>query len=124
MRPAIVFHSSRNLPPARLPAVLTLWLLTFLACATPVVGDEEFPFTAWFTRDRTHLKSGPGDEHYVTDELPRGAAVEVYRRVEEGWLAVRPHASSFSWVAERDLRPTAMDDVFEIDGTDADSWND
>jgi uncharacterized protein YgiM (DUF1202 family) len=44
------------------------------------------------------VHSGPGDNYYLTDTLPEGEMVEVYRRRDDGWCAIRPPADSFSWV--------------------------
>ena len=92
-----------------------------ITCATALVAAEEgFPYKAFIAENRTQLHSGPGDDHYATDELRRGDEVEVHRRAEGGWLAIRPPAASFSWVSQRDVKVTG--DVGEIVGTAAVSW--
>lgn len=92
------------------------------AAIIPARAEEAFPFKAFVANDRTQLRSGPGDDHYSTDELAQGAEVEVYRRAEGGWLAIRPPQSSFSWLAQRDVKGTAQLDVGEVVGTAAVSW--
>lgn len=92
-----------------------LWIVNLAA-------DEAFPYTARVLGDRCAVRSGPGDEHYVTDQLQRGDEVEVFERVGGGWLAIRPPASSFSWVAERDLEATAVGGVSSVVGQMAVSW--
>jgi uncharacterized protein YgiM (DUF1202 family) len=85
-------------------------------------ADEEFPHTAVIAQDRTPVRSGPGDDHYRTDELKRGTEIEVHQHTTSGWLAIRPLESSFSWVAQRDVevgddRTTAL-----VIGSSAVSW--
>jgi hypothetical protein len=84
--------------------------------------NESFPYQAVIARDRTVVRCGPGDEHYATDELKRGSEVEVYRRAEGGWLAIRPPESSFSWVAQRDVERLADREVAQVVGSAAVSW--
>jgi hypothetical protein len=50
------------------------------------------------------VHSGPGDSYYLTDTLPEGESVEVYRRRDDGWCAIRPPADSFSWVFASNLQ--------------------
>jgi uncharacterized protein YgiM (DUF1202 family) len=47
------------------------------------------------------VRSGPGENYYLTDTLAEGATVEVYQRRPDGWCAIRPPANSFSWVFAR-----------------------
>lgn len=96
--------------------------VVLIAAVLPTAAEESFPFKAFVANDRTQLRSGPGDDHYSTDELQRGVEVEVYRRAEGGWLAIRPPQSSFSWVAQRDVKGTDKLDVAEVVGTSAVSW--
>ena len=93
-----------------------------MATVVPADAEESFPFTAFVANERTQLRSGPGDDHYATDEIQRGVEVEVYRRAEGGWLAIRPPESSFSWLAQRDVNGTDKLDVAEVVGTAAVSW--
>lgn len=85
-------------------------LLALLACnamgiALLGVGDMtrpaaagEFPFIGYLAGDSVELTAGPGRRYYVTDRLPRGTKVEVYREDDAGWLAVRPPDDCFSWI--------------------------
>ncbi len=87
-------------------------LLAILVCAAlrlppPNVAysaEQEFPYTAYVERDGALLRSGPGKDSYATDRALRGQAIEIHRRDDDGWLAIRPPAGSFSWVKAKDLR--------------------
>jgi hypothetical protein len=68
-----------------------------LITAHPAIGGE-FPFTGYILAERAEVASGPGRRFYITDHLPRGATVEVYREDDAGWLAIRPPEGSFSWI--------------------------
>jgi uncharacterized protein YgiM (DUF1202 family) len=87
-----------------------------------VVADEEFPHAAVIAQDRTPVRSGPGDDHYRTDELARGTEIEIHQRTENGWLAIRPLDSSFSWVAQRDVELSEDRETAKVVGTSAVSW--
>jgi uncharacterized protein YgiM (DUF1202 family) len=106
----------------RRPQVCAAFVAVILAATVVANGEESFPYTGFVARDRTPLLSGPGDDHYATDELKRGTEVEVYRRAEGGWLAIRPPQSSFSWVSQRDVKLTGQTDVAEVIGSAAVSW--
>jgi hypothetical protein len=49
-------------------------------------------------RDGTAIRGGPGTDSIVSHYVDRGVRVEVYQVSEDGWLAIRPTAESFSWV--------------------------
>ena len=72
----------------------------------PVHATEVFPYTATVQSDETFVHAGPGSDFYPTAKLESGAQVEVYRHDQDGWCAIRPLASSFSWVAAEHLEIT------------------
>ncbi len=74
-----------------------------LLCSLVVAAEQEFPYTAYITRHDVVVRSGPARRFYATDRMRRGEEVEVYRH-ENGWCAVRPPQSSFSWVKADELR--------------------
>jgi hypothetical protein len=77
---------------------------TLFACAQVdrAVADS-LPYQARVIVSGASVHSGPGDNFYPTDSLLQGDTVEVYREKPGGWLAIRPPAGSFSWVASHDL---------------------
>lgn len=77
------------------------WALLALLAADPAPAEPsaEFPYQATVRVDRARVRSGPGREHFITQELSRGAEVEVHRVDPGGWLAIRPPAGSMSWVS-------------------------
>ena len=87
-----------------------------------VLAAEESPRTAVIAEDRTPVRSGPGDDHYRTDELARGTEIEVHKRTADGWLAIRPLESSFSWVAQREVELSENRDTAQVVGSSAVSW--
>jgi uncharacterized protein YgiM (DUF1202 family) len=87
----------------RMPVVFSALMIAVLAVSAGF-GKESFPYKAYVTEEGTELRSGPGDDFYPTDKMPKGEMVEVYRRDADGWCAIRPPAGSFSWVSGRVLR--------------------
>lgn len=65
---------------------------------------EAFPYVAYVTQNDTYVRSGPGGNHYPTNQLPSGYAVEVYRHDGDGWCAIRPVDGSFSLAPAHQLR--------------------
>jgi uncharacterized protein YraI len=79
-----------------------------LQAASAVANAGEIaPLSAKVVTAGAAVHSGPGDNYYLTDTLPEGEAVEVYRRRDDGWCAIRPPADNFSWVFASNLQ---MDD--------------
>ena len=74
-----------------------------ISVATSAHG-ETVPYKARVIVPAANLQSGPSNTFYPTDTLPEGAEVEVYREEPNGWCAIRPPESSFSWVYGRHLR--------------------
>jgi hypothetical protein len=79
--------------------IALVWLLTSPAAA----AEQEFPYSAYVAGDECAIRSGPARNCYVTERLPLGEVVEVYRH-ENDWCAIRPPPASFSWVRAEDLR--------------------
>ena len=51
------------------------------------------------------VRSGPAESYYQTGTLAVGETVEIYQRRPDGWCAIRPPESSFSWVFARHVVP-------------------
>ncbi len=86
-------------------ALLRLASLTVaivLSCSQFLLAEAAFPYTATVSGEAA-IHSGPGDQFYETDRLGAGSEVEVWRHDGDGWCAIRPPASSFSWVAAEHL---------------------
>jgi hypothetical protein len=75
-----------------------------LAAVPQTLFGGEFPYVAYVNDADTYVRSGPGNEHYPTGQLPIGFAVEVYRHDGEGWCAIRPPDGSFSVAPAHQLR--------------------
>lgn len=86
---------------------------TLRAAAPKASGLLAEPIRATVTSPGAPVRSGPADSYYLTDTLPEGAAVEVYKQNDDGWCAVRPPEDSFSWVFAQNVR-LINDDVAEI----------
>jgi hypothetical protein len=71
---------------------------------TETAAAEILPYEARVVATGASVHSGPGEKYYPTDTLAQGDLVEVYREKPGGWLAIRPPANSFSWVAAGDLK--------------------
>ena len=87
-------------------AVALLAALTAAAdAAAPIASDgAAFPYVAYVMAPDSHVRSGPGQQHYPTRQLPSGYAVEVYRHDGDGWCAIRPPEGSYSLVASHQVR--------------------
>jgi SH3-like domain-containing protein len=66
--------------------------------AAETAHSESFPYEAHIAVPGAPVRSGPGEEFYITDTLAEGQTVEVYRHRHNGWCAIRPTDGSFSWV--------------------------
>lgn len=78
---------------------------SLLASATlrpeePNPDERDLPFQALVVRDGTNVYSGPGQEHYTTNQLSRGAVVNVLRFDPGDWIAVAPSDDEFSLIPE------------------------
>jgi hypothetical protein len=77
--------------------------LAIASACSPSAAAELTPYEARVVASGASVYSGPGERFYPTDTLAQGDVVEVYRE-KPGWLAIRPPANSFSWVAASDLK--------------------
>jgi hypothetical protein len=93
-----------------------------LLCARAQAAEKTFPYVGYIEADSAEVRGGPGADFYVTDRLDRGSKVEVYRQDPGGWLAVRPPAGSFGWVAADELRMTNNEGIAEATGDDVAAW--
>jgi uncharacterized protein YgiM (DUF1202 family) len=84
-------------------ALICSWPLLLPANATGASGEIK-PQMARIATAGAAVHSGPGDSYYLTDTLPEGEAVEIYRRREDDWCAIRPPSDSFSWVFASNLQ--------------------
>ncbi len=66
-------------------------------------AETTFPYVAYVAAPQTFARSGPGQQHYPTLQLPQGHAVEVYRHDSEGWCAVRPPEGSFCLIPAHEI---------------------
>ncbi|MFT5525762.1 MAG: hypothetical protein ACI9HK_003732 [Pirellulaceae bacterium] len=103
-------------------AVLSPFFATNESTAMEILAPEPSSFAAEVVRDDTTLHAGPGREFYATDKLAKGTRVEIFRRDEGGWLAIRPMESSFSWMKNSQLRITSDPATAEVVRDGAKSW--
>ena len=96
------------------PRFCALALLVSCVAITARASDP-FPYTSYVNANDVYLRSGPGQNYYPTEKLPRGCEVEIWRHDPGGWYAVRPTKDSFSWVAAEYLKPTE-DGLAEVTG--------
>lgn len=81
-------------------------------------SDTTFPYIAYVAAPQTFARSGPGQQHYPTQQLPQGHAVEVYRHDTGGWCAVRPPEGSFCWIPAHEIhRQSATKAVVAVQTT-------
>lgn len=89
------------------------WACCLMFAWTVPLPAEQFPYRGVINADDVYVRSGPGQDYYPTEKLKKGEVVEVYRHDPGGWYAVRPPASSYSWVSARYVRETG-DGLLEV----------
>ncbi len=92
-------------------------LCLILVQALPSLA-ETFPHVKHTQSNQTPVRSGPGEAFYVTDHLPEGQSVEVYRKKGE-WYAIRPPDGSFSYVASEHVERTPNPALLRVTEQDA-----
>ncbi len=90
--------------------------------ASPTEADQAQAAVVYVSVSRGELRSGPSEEFYPTDYLPRGSSLEVHHRTNDNWLGVRPPAGSFSWVPAADAYLLPGGKIVEITSPSAVSW--
>jgi hypothetical protein len=105
MRGAGVISMRRGKIQSGLVVLLSMCGLLWLGDIHAIAGGSvPTPVSAKVITPGAAVHSGPGDNYYLTDTLPEGEQVEVYRRRDDGWCAIRPPADSFSWVFASNLQ--------------------
>ncbi len=77
-------------------------------------AETTTPYEVVVGENGLDVRSGPGAPCYVTDHLPAGTKLDVYRREDGGWLGIRPPEGSYSWVRKSQLRPTRTPGVSQV----------
>lgn len=88
--------------------VCCLWVFVGLAAVQQSAGAapaESFPYEARVVTAGAPVRSGPAESYYLTETLAEGHTVEVYQQRPDGWCAIRPPETSFSWVFARHVEP-------------------
>jgi len=71
----------------------------FAAEEQPQVENAKFQFAGVVNADAVLVRSGPGDNYYITAKLPKGTPVTVVG-IKFEWLKIAPPEGSFSVVAK------------------------
>src|ERR1051325_3928351 len=71
----------------------------FAAEGQPQVENAKFQFAGVINSDAVMLRSGPGENYYITSKLNKGAPITVVG-IKFDWLKVVPPEGSFSVVAK------------------------
>ncbi len=66
-----------------------------------LLKKETLPYLAEVISPNTLLRSGPGASYYETATVPEAASLEIMQHGSGGWCALKPLASSFSWIDAR-----------------------
>lgn len=88
-----------------LPLVLLAAFSIAPNCGADDRSGNAFPLQARVVTAGAAVRSGPAETYYLTDTLPEDSTVEVYRRQPDGWCAIRPPQSSFSWIYAQHVQP-------------------
>lgn len=100
-----------------------------VACliAFPCYADQraktlEQPTDFYVIENDTPVHCGPGNEYYPTQLVDEGVQVQVHIQTNDGWSAIRPTESSFSWVAAEHVYLLPDGETLEVTSSQAPSW--
>lgn len=82
--------------PYRQPLLVTIAIVACVAAAR--AEEPTFPYEATVSVDSAAVHSGNGEQFYVTNQLPRGVVVRVFRHDPDGWQMIAPPEGAFSLV--------------------------
>jgi hypothetical protein len=103
--------------------MLSAWVPAATLGESPGAPESRgFPYDAYVVTGHALIRSGPGDEYYVTSNLPQGSKVTIYKEAPGGWLAIQPPSDSFSWVSGERLWRSADAGIGEVVGSGAVAW--
>lgn len=86
----------------KITLLLGLLVSLFATCGISIAGPT-LPYRAFAATADIEVRSGAGEEYYVTGTIAQNAEVEVHQHLVGGWLAIRPPEDSFSWVFGRHI---------------------
>ena len=84
----------------KFPVLLGLFVALFVTFEMSI-AEPTLPYRAFAATPDIEVRSGAGEEYYVTGTISENAEVEVHQHLAGGWLAIRPPEGSFSWVFGR-----------------------
>lgn len=76
------------------PYLIAVLSSAALAAAEPLADS----YSVYVATRGARVYSGPGSDYYATQELSAGTECQVYEELNDGWLAIRPPAGSYSLV--------------------------
>lgn len=86
-------------------------------CSSALCAQIQFPYELTVATGPVDVRSGPGEQYYMTDRLPAGAKIHVYRH-DGDWLAIRPPKGSISLVQSDQLEKTSQTGVAKVTKAD------
>ncbi|QDS90642.1 hypothetical protein EC9_48560 [Rosistilla ulvae] len=96
--------------------------VSILTSAAFAAGPVDEPYTVYVSEAGSYARCGPSGEHYRTDRLIEGEALEVYLETDDGWLGIRPPETSFCWVPADQVEIDADGTTGTITDPDAVAW--
>ena len=92
---------SKRLQMGSLKTLLAFSMTTAYSTNLLAAEFEKFdpPQTYYVIADEAQTLAGPDKATYITGTLKRGDAVEVFSMTDAAWMAIRPPAQQFDWVA-------------------------
>ena len=96
-----------------LACVIPILSIVFPRCLDAWAGSD-FPYVAGVVNEEAIVRSGPGEEFYITDRLPAGTEVEVFRYDNHEWAAIRPPQGSFSWIPAKAVEKTEQPSIGRV----------
>lgn len=94
-------------------AAFFVWFSAVSVCGSVAGAQMQFPYELTVAVGPADVRSGPGEQYYVTDRLAAGAKIQVYRH-DDDWLAIRPPKGSFSLIKSDHLEATNQAGVAKV----------
>ncbi len=80
------------------------------------------PQTLYAKGKKVEVRSGPGEDYYVTSRTTKGDSFKAFSQTTDGWYGIQPPNGSFSWVRAKDAYLLPGGKVIEVTDSEGVSW--
>ncbi|MDA7950964.1 MAG: hypothetical protein MPJ24_05690 [Pirellulaceae bacterium] len=85
-------------------------------------GDFQYPQVMYVSTHQASLHCGPADHYYQTENLQFAEEVQVYAKEPNGYLAIRPPATSYSLIEAENLEVLPQKNLAKVITNDTVAW--